>query len=611
MSPPPSLSHFFLLSALYLGGCAWVGFAFLTLLFRGVEQRASSVNGHLWLFFSLACGMTLHMSVLFLSGLAGQLDAPGMAVGSTALLALATVVVTLYAGVADEWRTLVMCRPNWLSTIDGAAHGFSLAGLFLLIASFALHAPGHWDDTMYHLPYAQYYLDHRQLQANEYLRYPLFPNHSELLFAFGLAYGGVPLAQAMATLPLFIIAVGLMGAGRQFLGSVQAGLLATGLLLYLGPISGTLGYAYVDDGLALFCWAALLALLQPRPVTTTLSAWIIVAALLAATAASIKFFGAIWAGLLGFFILLETRRLRPTLVFGLGVAILGSWWYVRSFWISGDPIHPAGGPLFGYFWWSAQDLLDQKGELSRRGVGTSLSLLWPALVHAQVTLIAPAFLTPLFFRRGDRSLVFAYGVFLAYFVFWFVSVQVPRYLAPLLTLACFLTILVFYRAAMRTLVHRLAVRWPLVLRPVATDVAVAVLVALMIPVALNRAQENMVQWGNVLESRAGYRLYQSANALIPEKGPRLVQVGFENGVFFFRGQAMGDWFGPARYSQFIKCTRDCRLIAPSAMLGMMAQLDSRMFIVNSRRFAIDLDAYRLYFDIRDTAKDGYLLTIKD
>jgi hypothetical protein len=136
-----------------------------------------------------------------------------------------------------------------------------VVALFVFVACYALQAPGQWDDTSYHLPYAQYYLDHKSLQVNEYLRFPLFPNHMDILFSFGLLYGGVLIAQAMATLPLFVIAIGLIGATRQFFDSSMAGLIAFCVFFTFHPLIYGLGYAYIDNGLALYCWAALLVLI--------------------------------------------------------------------------------------------------------------------------------------------------------------------------------------------------------------------------------------------------------------------------------------------------------------------------------------------------------------
>src|SRR5438477_419419 len=75
-----------------------------------------------------------------------------------------------------------------------------------------------------------------------------------------LMIGGDAAAQGMATIPIFIITLGLIGSGVWLLGSTLPGFLSVLLLLYLPVIRGTLGYAYIENGLALFSWGATLAL---------------------------------------------------------------------------------------------------------------------------------------------------------------------------------------------------------------------------------------------------------------------------------------------------------------------------------------------------------------
>jgi hypothetical protein len=567
--------------------------------------------------------MALHIALLFFLGLAGLFHETGIATASLVLLAFATPVVFTSTELQNWWKTLKRFRSKQLIKLQAAEkimHGLVIIGLFIIIASFALHAPGIWDDTSYHLPYAQHYLDHHDLRINEYLRFPLFPNNLNLLFAFGLASGGIMMAQAMATLPLFIIAIGLIGACRQFFNTtiaLLAGVLATALFISLGPIQAPLGYAYVDNGLALFCWASLLALMQitsEKSVSKTVSfsyPWLIIAGMLAGTAAGVKLFGVVWVGLLGLYVLLQTRQLKTALIFSLSVIAFGSWWYIRSFLISGDPIHPAGGSIFGHFLWNENDLFRQTQEQGRHGVDKNLLHVWDALVKAKITWLAPAFFAPLFFRHASRLIIYAYGVFLAYFLFWFFATQVSRYLTPLLPVGSFLVVYVLYRCGIGKLVELLKIWWPRVPLTVIATLVSVILVGLAVPHELKKANQYIAQWGQVLESRRGYGLYQQANALIPLYGPELVQVGFENGIFFYQGQAIGDWFGPGRYSQFLDCqNKSCQLIAPDEMAALMAQYHSHMFIVNIHRFNIDLDAYRNDFDVYYGDDDGYLLVLK-
>src|SRR5690606_36499268 len=160
--------------------------------------------------------------------------------------------------------------------------------------------PGHFDDTMYQLPLARHYLEHQRIALHEYLRFPLFPQNINLLFVLGLMLDGVLLAQGFASLPLFIIAVGLVGASIWMLGTSTVGIFAGALLFIIGPIKRTLGFAYVDNGLAMFCWAATLAFLlfdNERQQRKTALCWAALAGLMAGAAAGSKYFGVVLAAL--------------------------------------------------------------------------------------------------------------------------------------------------------------------------------------------------------------------------------------------------------------------------------------------------------------------------
>jgi len=103
---------------------------------------------------------------------------------------------------------------------------------------------------------------------------------------------------------------------------------------------------------------------------------------------------------------------------------------------------------------------------------------------------------------------------------------------------------------------------------------------------------------------------QHANQLIPQHGNRLLQVGFENAVFFYNGIVIGDWFGPGRYRQMMQCTDECRLIAPEAMREVVRH-NARTLLVNLKEGSkIDLPGYQLDFTLQQLTPDGVLLTLK-
>lgn len=45
-----------------------------------------------------------------------------------------------------------------------------------------------------------------------------------------------------------------------------------------------------------------------------------------------------------------------------------------------------------------------------------------------------------------------------------------------------------------------------------------------------------------LKDKPGYELMRQANKYSAKYGERLYQLGFENLVYFFDGQVVGDWF---------------------------------------------------------------------
>ncbi|WP_323029265.1 hypothetical protein [Castellaniella defragrans] len=384
-------------------------------------------------------------------------------------------------------------------------------------------------------------------------------------------------AQLWATLPLFYLVLGLWAAASRFAGSGWPGLLAGGLLFCIAPLQQTLGYAYVDNGLALFCWAAilLLALEAGRSDAWRSDAWRsgatpLLAGLLMGAACSIKLFGLVLALILGLLILHGAARaagpgLRRQAMLRGGAVYAAAWlavsgvWYWHSYRLSGDPFHPSG-PCAGSGFFSGTRVILPCSSMnspcmaaaptrcgyprscSRRGCGSGCRCSWG------ICSAAP--------RRRCASCGLA---FLLYFLFWFLVVQVSRYLAPLYALGCWLTVqvvLTFARQrAGRAVPARLraaGVRWG---APAGAGLAVAAaLTVLFWGGGLVRAGLHSFEQAQArLEQTRGYALLQSANRWRDRQGQTLVQIGFEGDVYFFRGRAKGDWFGPNRYRDLLDC----------------------------------------------------------
>jgi len=486
--------------------------------------------------------------------------------------------------------------------------------IIVLIATF--RTPGYWDDTMYHLPISRFYVENQGIVLNEYLRFPLVPQNMQMLFTLGLMIGGDAAAQGMATIPIFVISLGLIGSGLWLLGSTLPGFLSITLLLCLPAIRENLGYAYIDDGLALFSWGATLALALWASAGARSRRALIIAGMLAGGAAGTKIFGGVLALLLGLYLLLVRRDWGASLTYAIATMAFGSWWYVRSAILSGDPIHPIGGNIFGYFLWNAADLLNQQQAHESYVVDRNLLYLWPALQTSGALIWGLAFLSGIYAKRENTGIQIFYGVFVIYFLFWFFVTRVERYLAPVFAVASFLPAYFIYRAALSRLLGALTSARAWLGNP---HLPAALSLVVLLPAAAYlymKVEYAMATWSETLEKRTGYTLFEQANKLSPTFGHRLVQVGFENDIYFFDGTVIGDWFGLTRYSTMMTCSINfahsadfCQMMPPLKLIKLMKGFNSRMLVVNTKRVTIDVREYEKYFDLSKETEDGVLLTL--
>jgi len=556
-----------------------VGSAAATGLWRALPDAAA--NFPLRAFFAFALGLALQMTLLFVIGVASGLHFSLLIwVGAaTGILALGYL-----------WRVRSIERPDKADLLVAAA-------VYIAVAVNAVRVPGFFDDTLYHLPLARFYAETHGLGLDAWVRFPLFPQNMELMFtlAFVLRPADVVLAQGLATLPAFVIVLGLFGAARWLRGSWILGVAAGIAFLALHVVEKTLGYAYIDLGLALFSFAAILGAVafgRRAPVGVCFALGI-----LGGAAAGCKLHGLVAAALA--FLVLAAFRARPAalIAFAGATALFGCGWYLRSYWISGDPISPAGGAWFGYFLWDAGDLAGQKAEQASYIRSARLTYLPFALLKAGANLVIPALLAPLAMRRERRAVLALWAAFFCYVLTWFYASQVDRYLAPVLAIGVLLSGLIVHDA-LKFMTGRFAPRALEAPRsPAWVGAGVAALLIGYGIGAFNRANGQLRKWDSILANRAGYAALQQANALAPRYGSRLAQVGFEGSTYFFDGTVIGDWFGPGRYRQTVVFGAQNKLIPAAQMRETMARFDARLLAVNLNFAGFDAADYGAQFDI--------------
>jgi hypothetical protein len=605
--------------SIFLLHCSIVGFALNAWLEDWGGMQVSRTNLYLKMFFLLSSGLMINIATLFLIGIAGLLNIYVISSSGAILIICSFFIVLRYKSPNDQTSTL---RVNAINVIASYRifDIISIIMLLLIVTLLAVFRGWGFDDAMYHMPLARSYVQNQGIVLNEYLRFPLLPQNMEMLFALGLTIGGLTIrgdmiAQGMAVIPIFVTSLGLIGCGVWLLGSTLPGFLSVSLLFYLSVIRENIGHAEVDIGLALFSWGAILALAHWASYGSRSRGALIVAGMLAGGAAGTKIFGAVLALLLGLYLLLVRRNWSAWLTYAIATIVFGSWWYIRSAIISGDPIHPVGGNIFGFFLWDAADWLSVKAQQGTYGVDKNLLYLWPALQKAGVSVWILAFISVIYAHETNSAFRLFYGIFVTYFLFWFFAPQVDRYLAPVFAVASFLSAYFIYRAALDRLLGTLISRAPWLGAP---HLPAALALVVLLPAAASLyVKYDVAQRGERLQEREGYTLFQQANKLIPVFGPKLVQVGFEGDIYFFDGTVIGDWWGLGRYRNMMTCSTTssqmdppCQMLPPATLIQVMKGFNSRMLAVNTQVAKLDIAKYEEFFELSKETQDGVLLTLR-
>jgi len=233
------------------------------------------------------------------------------------------------------------------------------AAALLPLALLTLYPPTAFDATLYHLPFARGFVSSGGLPFLADLRFPVFPQANEMLFALTMCFAPDVAAHGVSWLMTMLTAALVWSWARDAFSGTAAGWLAAAL--YLGnPIVVYLaGIGYVEAGLTLFATSALYALRRWRGSGEW--RWLVLAAVFAATAADTKYLGLFFVAVIGLTVLFgrlpkPERGLRArwagALLFGVIAAALLAPWYGRIYAWTGDPLFPYFPQIFGSSPWA-------------------------------------------------------------------------------------------------------------------------------------------------------------------------------------------------------------------------------------------------------------------
>jgi hypothetical protein len=344
--------HLAVLAALAV--TAWAG-GRLVLRWCGVSADGDAGAG---VALAMAAGCMLIAQAAFALGLAGMLRLPWVVAAG----------VAVHAAAWRDWRELAS-RVDRRTIVAAALAALAAAPVVVL----SLYPPLGFDQTMYHLPTARAFAETGGLPFVAALRFPVFPALAEVMNAVVLLAASAEATQVTGVLAYAAcVSLAWAWARRE---STPAGAWLAAAVLAGSPIGWYLASTgYVEPLLALFGLASLAAADRSREESGV--AWLILAGLLAGSAAGVKYLGLYFVPAAAALALPSEQRLidwRRLAIYGAAAAAALAPTYLRLVAHTGNPVFPFYPQIFGDSPWLVPEFLGRRG-LER--AGAALTLVW-------------------------------------------------------------------------------------------------------------------------------------------------------------------------------------------------------------------------------------------
>ncbi len=475
-----------------------------------------------------------------------------------------------------------------------------LAVIVVLTFKFPLYPPIYWDSIEYHLAAAKIFTQAHGLVFTEYLRLPVAPLLNHMLFAGAFIVYDEVSAQVMVYAMLIVTAIGIYALSRRYY-SPWVGILSSAL--WLGSpftvLYGSVGY--IDIGLTLFSFIGIYCFINYYSLDD--EKWLWLSGIILGFASAIKypalFFVAI-CGLLSLWKAIKQRNYLIPIKLGLAVVLIVAPFYVRNYYYSGNPFFPYLSSIFNQRIWSSTDINILINGQNNVGLpktivnifkvpwyfiykpDTFITGMGERLLFSPLYFLAFIALIPMLFIRKTRWVsLFA----LTYFLFWFSTAQDLRYLLPAIPFLAIMasTTIHYIILGVINLLARFRLSHPATIFVQPTILTVLAIITLL-PLK-NFAQEMGAFWGPLPITQAEkdaflqrflptYPAYRTLNNMA---GSNYSLYAYQDPTmaFYTNGTFIGDWFGPARYSEVSAVLNNDVLLYQH-----LHQLGAEYFLVN-------------------------------
>ena len=324
---------------------------------------------------------------------------------------------------------------------------FIILAILSIFPLFKVLAPAVGNDALaYHLFHPKIFIKSNYIGFIPYTRESLWPYLGEMLFTAGMIMKNEIFAKFFHYLFGVMTVVLIYTFGKRFFNR-KTGLIASALFLSSPGIFMQMPYAYVDLILCFYIFASFYAFLLWNLHKN--AKWIIISGIFMGFAFSTKILAVLGLiSLIALFIykLLIQKKERKVvfnhfLIFLLTCFIFSFIWYLRSWFVLGNPVFPFASNIFGAGWQA--NIGKEMGYI--RNLWGFLRLPWDLVMHyksfggEQIGVAFLLFLPGILFINWKKETNIMAAIFaLTYTILWFILDPNIRFLFPVFPLIFYL-----------------------------------------------------------------------------------------------------------------------------------------------------------------------------
>jgi hypothetical protein len=440
---------------------------------------------------------------------------------------------------------------------------------FCILFLLTLGEPGLWDDTSYHLPYAKHIYINSGFIPNEDLRFPYFPLTPHLFFSqaytLGLNEYG---AQVISIIPIITSILFLLYLMDYYnVKNINKFILCFTFIL-ISPIKYSLGYAYIDNFIILFSGIGTYSMFFLKDKLL-----IYLSSIISLYTVSFKYICILFLVILVPFVKIKKYLNKKYYLIILLFAPLIIYWYVLNFYYSGNPFHPFFSNFFPLTIWDSEDINLMLNHTASYRVNFFKELDFHYLLkNGFFIFLAP--LVIIFYKKRNFYKILAYPV-IVFFILWLSFFAVDRYLAPILLITFSMFIYLF--AETQKYLRKLFVLF------------------LILFFYYNFYENEHIYkkeytffgstvLSNKIPGRNEFEFLNKYNNV------RILQIGFENSIYYSKNKTIGDHFGKIKYSRFIDNDNEINFLK---IYEFSIENNINFVVINKNKYTLNDDQFLL------------------